>query len=322
MKYLKLFENFNDIESTKDDLYDLFIDFEDDGWNVRSDRNRIVPDRNDWTGNFQSTKVRNVWGGEFIDYDEDVIMSKGDRKWESVDCFTVNMTKTHYIKPVDNTLPYFDKHTDDSFDKHWKDLDDYIISKLPAISERAKRLGLELFGIHGKWFTLGKASHSDFSNEPHFGWQMLTDNIVFSFIPIKTNEGLFDLFKKKKPVRELPTEILYEPINARESDVFIKSHDMIDFNMVEVDYLSTISKYHKFEAPISSSDVDLFFIQTMNNEFRIYKFDDEWYLIKHKEYGKTYSLDDYQTNYYYYKVDTFDGIKQFFIEQGKLGKLG
>ena len=97
---------------------------------------------------------------------------------------------------------------------------------------------------------------------------------------------------------------------------------MIDFNMVEVDYLSTISKYHKFEAPISSSDVDLFFIQTMNNEFRIYKFDDEWYLIKHKEYGKTYSLDDYQTNYYYYKVDTFDGIKQFFIEQEKLGKLG
>jgi hypothetical protein len=68
-------------------------------------------------------------------------------------------------------------------------------------------------------------------------------------------KALFDFFKKKKPVRELPTEILYEPINARESDVFIKSHDMIDFNMVEVDYLSTISKYHKFEAPISSSDV-------------------------------------------------------------------
>jgi len=198
MKHLKLFENFNDIESTKDNLYDLFIDFEDDGWNVKSDRNRIVPDRNDWTGNFQSTKVRNVWGSEFIDYNKDVIMSNDDRKWESMDCFTVNMTKTNYIKPVDDTLPYFDKHTDDSFDKHWKDLDDYIISKLPAISERAKRLGLELFGIHGKWYTLGKASHSDYSNEPHFGWEIMIDNIVFAFIPIKTNEGLFDLFKRYK----------------------------------------------------------------------------------------------------------------------------
>ena len=53
---------------------------------------------------------------------------------------------------------------------------------------------------------------------------------------IKTYEGLFDFFKKKKPVRELPTEILYEPMNAIESDAFLKSHEMIDFNMVEVDY--------------------------------------------------------------------------------------
>jgi len=173
MKHLKLFENFNDVESTKDNLYDLFIDFEDDGWNVKSDRNRIVPDRNDWTGNFRSTKVRNVWGGEFIDYNKDVIMSNDDRKWESVDCFAVNMCKIHYIENL----------TEESIVEHWKDLDDYIISKLPAISERAKRLGLELFGIHGKWFTLGKASHSDYSNEPYFGWQMLTDNIVFAFIP-------------------------------------------------------------------------------------------------------------------------------------------
>jgi len=188
MKYLKLFENFNDIESTKDNLYDLFIDFEDDGWNVKSDRNRIVPDRNDWTGNFQSTKVRNVWGSEFIDYNKDVIMSNDDRKWESMDCFTVNMARIHHIENL----------TEESIVEHWKDLDGYIISKLPVIRERAKRLGLELFGIHGKWYTLGKASHSDYSNEPHFGWEIMIDNIVFAFIPIKTNEGLFDLFKRYK----------------------------------------------------------------------------------------------------------------------------
>jgi hypothetical protein len=198
MKHLKLYESFNNIESTKDDLYDLFIDFEDDKWSVSTHQSKIVPDRNDWSGNRKSTEVRNVWGGEFIDWHEKVIMSDGDKKWKAVDCFTVNMTKTHYIKPVDDTLSYVDIHGDNSFDKHWKDLDSYIISKLPAIRERAKRLGLELFGIHGKWFTLGEASHSDYSNEPYFGWEMMIDNIIFAFIPIKTNEGLFDLFKRYK----------------------------------------------------------------------------------------------------------------------------
>lgn len=132
---------------------------------------------------------------------------------------------------------------------------------------------------------------------------------------IKTYEGLFDFFKKKKPVRELPTEILYEPMNARESDVFLKSHDMIDFNKEELDYLSPISKYHKLKKVYSHSDVRCFQIQTTNNEFKIYKFEDEWYLIKHKEWGEVHSLDDYQEDYRYYKCDTFDGVKQFFIKQ-------
>ena len=232
MKYLKLFENFNDVESTKDNLYDLFIDFEDDGWNVKSDRNRIVPDRNDWTGNFQSTKVRNVWGSEFIDYNEDVIMSKGDRKWESVDCFTVNMSKTHYIENL----------TEESIVEHWKDLDDYIISKLPAISERAKRLGLELFGIHGKWFTLGKASHSDFSNEPHFGWEMMIDNIVFAFIPIKTNEGLFDkVYSNINPMNNISRKWNKESVFGMtlniQPGVYIK-RDLVDPTLQKISKLS------------------------------------------------------------------------------------
>ena len=131
---------------------------------------------------------------------------------------------------------------------------------------------------------------------------------------IKTYEGLFDFFKKKKPVRELPTEILYEPINARESDVFLKSHDMIDFNKEELDYLSPISKYHKLEDdPMNSTGADLFFIDTMNNEFRIYKFDDEWYLIKHKEWVKRPNGIDDDVVWKYYKGDTFDGVKQFFL---------
>jgi len=266
MKYLKLFENFNDVESTKDNLYDLFIDFEDYGWNVKSDRNRIVPDRNDWTGNFQSTKVRNVWGSEFIDYDEDVIMTKDDRKWESVDCFTVNMSKTHYIKPVDDTLPYFDKHTDDSFDKHWKDLDDYIISKLPAIRERAKRLGLELFGIHGKWFTLGKASHSNFSNEPYFGWQMLTDNIVFAFIPIKTNEGLFESSYDNKYIGKSDKSNWSDDDKEFLDDVKIEAFSDYEFKEIEKllgtidrkDLTVEVKPYRLFSDSIDKIEINIF----------------------------------------------------------------
>jgi len=188
MKYLKLFENFNDVESIKDNLSDLFIDFEDDKWSVSTHQSKIVPDRNDWSGNRKSTEVRNVWGGEFIDWHEKVIMSDGDKKWKAVDCFTVNMTKTHYIEDL----------TEESIVEHWKNLDSYLNSKILVIKERAKRLGLELFGVHGKWFQLGKASHSDYSNEPHFGWDILIDNIEFAFIPIKTNEGVFDFFKRYK----------------------------------------------------------------------------------------------------------------------------
>lgn len=61
MKHLKLFEAFQNTEELKEDLSHLFIQFEEDGWNVKVNYNQIVPDRNDWTGNLQSTKVRNVW---------------------------------------------------------------------------------------------------------------------------------------------------------------------------------------------------------------------------------------------------------------------
>jgi hypothetical protein len=130
---------------------------------------------------------------------------------------------------------------------------------------------------------------------------------------LKLFENFTDKESTKDDLYDLPTEILYEPMNAIESDAFLKSHEMIDFNMVEVDYLSSISKYHKLEE-------DLFFIDTMNNEFRIYKFDDEWYLIKHKEWVKRPNGIDDDVVWKYYKGDTFDGVKQFFIKQKELGK--
>ncbi len=165
MKYLKLFESFNkeDIQSIVENLEDLFIYFDDEGWKTHSSYNPIVPDRNDWTGNFRSTKVRNIYGVDFIDYNKDVIMSKDGRIWNAQNAFIVTINKLNYIKP------------DDKFESHWKNLDKDILGKLPVIQERAKRLGVELFGVHGKWFTLGQNNLGD---------KMLFDCISFAFTPI------------------------------------------------------------------------------------------------------------------------------------------
>lgn len=181
MKYLKKFESSSlgdwitdrtkQIKSIEENLSDLFIDFEDQDWRVDSKWTKIVPDRNDWTGNFQSTKVRNVWGGEFIDWTKKVIMSDGSKTWEPVRCFIVNISKAHYIEDIN----------DDKLKQHWSELDESIIKKLPSITSRAERLGLELYGIHGKWFSIGKATHSDFENEPYYGYDIFIDSLSFAF---------------------------------------------------------------------------------------------------------------------------------------------
>lgn len=180
MKYLKKFESSlgdlitnrtKQIKSIEESLSDLFIDFEDQDWNVNCKWTKIVPDRNDWTGNFRSTKVRNVWGGEFIDWTKDVIMSDNSKTWEPVRCFIVNISKTHFIKDIDG----------DKIKQHWSELDKSIIKKIPTINSRAERLGLELWGTHGKWFQLGKATHPDFENEPHYGYDIFIDSLSFAF---------------------------------------------------------------------------------------------------------------------------------------------
>lgn len=171
MKHLKLFEAFQNTEELKEDLSHLFIQFEEDGWNVEVNYNQIVPDRNDWTGNLQSTKVRNVWGGEFIDYHKDVVMSQGQKSWRPKDAIIVTISKVNYIKEL----------TNESIEDHWKQIDQKINSRIPTIKNRAEKLDLELYGVHGKWFQLGQASHPDFELEPHYKWDTLIDSISFAF---------------------------------------------------------------------------------------------------------------------------------------------
>jgi hypothetical protein len=253
-------------------------------------------------------------------------------KWnkESVFGMNLNIQPSVYIKRslVDPTLEKISK-----LSKRWNlvynSVDLYRVSKDHFIKFRFSDIeGDSDYGTEsgpipidiGEEIVLDvKRELGDFVQFEHFHNRgYIHFNVSLEMIGKRIDEGLFDLFKKKKPVRELPTEILYEPMNAIESDAFLKSHDMIDFNKEELDYLSPISKYHKLE--ISSTGADLFFIDTMNNEFRIYKFDDEWYLIKHKEWVKRPNGIDDDVVWKYYKCDTFDGVKQFFIKQKELGK--
>lgn len=171
MKNIKLFESFENNEELKEDLSHLFMQFEDDGWQVSVDFTKIVPDRDDWTGNLTSTKVRNVWGNKFIDYHKHVIMSRGDLQWHAKSALVVNVSKISYLKEINSNI----------IEAHWKKIDQMINGRIPTIKIRAEKLEFELWGVYGKWFQLGPASHSDFESEPHYKYETVIDSISFAF---------------------------------------------------------------------------------------------------------------------------------------------
>lgn len=270
MKHLKLFESFNSHESLKDEISDLFIDFEDElGMKVNVSYSKIVLGRDDWMGNF-SIKVRHIWGGDFINYTENTIMSSGDEIWEEIDSFTVRISKLNYIKEL----------TNDSIVDHWNNLDDDLRKRILVISERAKRLGLDLFGVHGTWYQLGKALHDDFIDKPYYGWDVVNDCIVFAFLPIKkTNEGLFDFFRKKSVPEFKPYELsepLYQQISLPEMVEYDDNHITVPFSKFETDYINGLLGKVKYRIKMGTVP-EHFFIETKNENITITKYDDEWF---------------------------------------------
>lgn len=299
MKHLKLYESFNNIESTKEELNDPIKTDEGLFDKVYSNINPISSIKGKWNKESVFGINLNIQPGvyikkSFVDKALEKI-SKLSKKWNlvynSVDLYRVG--KDEFIK-----FRFSDIEGDS----------DYGTESGPIPRDIREEIISDVKSELGDFVVV-----EDFDNRGYIYF-----NVSLDMINKRIDEGLFDFFKKKKPIRELPTDILYEPMNAGEANVFLKSHEMIDFNKVELDYLSPISKYHKLEDPNS---VNVFFIQTMNNEFRIYKFDDEWYLIKHKEWVKRPNGIDDDVVWKYYKCDTFDGVKQFFGEQKKLGNL-
>ena len=96
MRYIKKYESYNKLN----EILDLFIDFEEEGYVVKSAESKIVEDRNDWNGNFMGTRLRHVYGKKFINYHKDVSMSKGGKKYSAKDAIVVRISKTNYIKDL------------------------------------------------------------------------------------------------------------------------------------------------------------------------------------------------------------------------------
>lgn len=172
MKYLKLFESFKDHQDLTDEVLDLFYDFEEAGFHVKGGLDRIVKDRDDWTGNLRSTKLRNVSGQKFIQWHKEAVMSHQGQRWESESVLLVIVSKLSYIEELNNETIY----------KHWEDVDSEVLALMPKIQTRAGHLlDMKLVGIMAGWFQLGKASHSDYEKEPHYGWDMLSDFWMIAF---------------------------------------------------------------------------------------------------------------------------------------------
>ncbi len=152
MRYIKKYESYNKL----DEILDIFIDLEEEGYIVKSFESKIVEDRDDWNGNFMGTKLRHVYGKKFINYHKDVIMSKGEKTYSAKDAIVVRISKINYIKDL----------TDRKIIAHWKKLDSEISKKTDVIKNRSEFLNLSLYGVMAEWYQLGKAVHDDFRDEP------------------------------------------------------------------------------------------------------------------------------------------------------------
>ena len=132
---------------------------------------------------------------------------------------------------------------------------------------------------------------------------------------LSTYEGLFDFFKKKKPVKELPTEILYEPIEVPYMVEYEDNHQTIPFTKVESDYIMGLAKspsdvIYNSGPKFSANHYRLKIGKVL--EFIIRKYDDEWFFVT--IYNSKIKDINWRDKYKYYKCDTFDGVKQLLYE--------
>jgi len=125
---------------------------------------------------------------------------------------------------------------------------------------------------------------------------------------IKTYEGLFDFFRKKKPIETPPVDILYEPIEASYMVEYEENHKTVPFTKSESDYLMGLVKDPSDWRLVYNTYFFLYRVKINHKEFIIRKYDDEWFFVT-IHYSKIKDI-NWRDKYKYYKCDTFDGVKQ------------
>jgi len=125
---------------------------------------------------------------------------------------------------------------------------------------------------------------------------------------IKTYEGLFDFFRKKKPIESPPMiDTLYDPMEVPYMVEYEKNHKTVPFTKSESDYLMGLVK-NNIDVIYNSGpeySVDHYRLKIKSLLFIIRKYDDEWFFVT--IYNSR--ITGYE-KYKYYKCDTFDGVKQ------------
>ena len=150
MKHIKKFA-FQ--ESIIENISDIFVTLEEQGYTVRAKFSKIVIGRDNWgVGNF-----RKIFGSRFIPYNGDVITSKNDI---IENLLIVRAIKLSYIKDID-LIPEGQAVID-----HWEKIDSDMIKYIDLIKKRAKLfLNLDLYGVNAEWYQLGKIQYMEDKGE-------------------------------------------------------------------------------------------------------------------------------------------------------------
>ena len=134
MKHLKVINEFyNTLYHEK--VEDVFIELEDEGFIVNIKNDKIVENRDDWSGNFNSSKVINITGKKFITYTDKVILDGNYPKDVII------------VRAVSPSRKVVDRENGKFLISEYDDM----IRKMSI--KMCRRIGyLELYGIHKEFY--------------------------------------------------------------------------------------------------------------------------------------------------------------------------
>jgi hypothetical protein len=170
MRYIKKYESYN--KDITDEISDFFLELEENiGYSIHISESKIIKDSDNWG---RKSKLRTIYGSKFISIRDH--LNKLDPVDGESNAIIVRISKTNYIK----------KLTEPSIKKHWKKMENELLPKIKMIEDRCKKiLELDLYGVMGEWYQIGKASHSDYLGKSYYKYETIVDCYTFAFLNTK-----------------------------------------------------------------------------------------------------------------------------------------